>query len=400
VLSFATYFSEELQAPVQFIPLGVFAAFVLLQLSFPKRWPKHASLFAGEGCAILWLVPLFTFVASMESRYDKSIQYWALNAGVLFLARLLAARVSVRDMLEGFFWSGIVCLGLLLLFAGSSLVQAIDTLARFSDYGFHPNTLGFIFAGFFAVSVWKVRAGRWIEKICAGLVAAGCLVIVFFASSRGSLVAVGVSLMAISLLYCLRNRKLKSLAALSVLLLVLSWQIIQTSGFGTASDYTDTVLQLSAGERAMDSGMTGRLGHWRDTWSRLSNGSWSYGNGVRASDGLPFAVDNGFLVLLYDMGIVPWLLIIGRFAMLVCRFSHRYFSSGRDLDLAYLFVISVFLVNNIVERYLFGVGNPFSLMVFILLVSPWTAGLHKQATPQRITRRIALDAGPAQVPCG
>jgi len=394
-LSFATYFTEEMHLAIQLVPVIVLAAFVVLQLLFPRRWPKRAALFSGEGSLVLWLIPILTCVASLESKSEKSPQYWALMAGVLLLGRLLASRISLREMVDGFFWSGLLCMVLLLVLGGSALRQSIDTLARFSDFGFHPNTLGFIFAGYFAVSTWKIMAGRWFERTGAGFLGITCLLIIFFASSRGSLVAIGASLLGVSLLWCLRRRNWKMLIAVSLLTPMLVWGFMKTTGFGDAADYTDKVLQLSQGDRGVDSGLTGRLPHWQDTWSRLARGSWFYGNGVRASDGLPFAVDNGFLVVLYDLGIVPFLLIIGRFATLLWRFCCRYFARGASLDLAVVLILSIFLVNNIVDRYLFGVGNPFSLMVFIMLVAPWSAARHEVKFLPVMRGRVPLSPQPA-----
>lgn len=400
VLSFATYFTEQLQIWIQLIPLVVLTTFVLLQLLFAKRWPRRATLFGGDGSFLLWLFPLFTFLSSLDSKYDKAIQFWILNVAVMVLARLCTSRISLLELLEGFYWAGVICMVLLLGLAGGALMKSVDTMARFSDLGFHPNTLGFIFAGYFAVALWKVLTGGWFQKIIAGLLATCCLAIIFFASSRGSLAAVGGMLFCVGAFYCVRNLKFKTLAFLVVLLALTSWRLVQGSGFGDAADYTDTVLQLSSGERAVDSGMTGRLGHWEDVLARLSKGSWFYGNGVRASEGLPFAVDNGFLVLLYDMGIVPFLLVVGRFAVLLWRFGSRYAALGSELDLAWFLVLGIFLVNNIVERYLFGVGNPFSLVVFMLLVCPWGATAAKLREPRRDMRVITLDSGMSPASCG
>jgi hypothetical protein len=396
-LSFATYFTEQMQVAIQLIPVMALIAFVVLQLILPHRWPKRATLFRGEGSLVLWLIPILTCVASLESKLDKSPQYWALITLVLLLSRLLTSRIPLRDLLDGFYWSGLLCMLMLLALAGSALRESVDTLSRFSQFGFHPNTLGFIFAGYFSVAMWKIVAGKRFERISAVMLAVTCLVIIFFASSRGSLVALGAGMLGAGILWCVRRRKWALLVSVCLLAPILAWGLMKTTGFGEAADYTDKVLQLSEGDRGMDSGLTGRVQHWQATWARLARGSWLWGNGVRASDGLPFAVDNGYLVVLYDLGIIPCLLILGRFATLAWRFFWRYLALGKNLDLAVLMILAVFLVNNIVDRYLFGVGNPFSLMAFIMLVAPWTTASRQWRRAKSTRRSAILTPGPAPV---
>ena len=384
--SFLTYLSAGdseggLDARIQLIPIVLLTCFVLVQVMFSKRWPKHASLFIGEGSLVLWLVPIFTLVASLQSNYEKSPQYWIVNAGVLLLARLFVARVALREILLGYFWAGVSCIILLLMLAWQSLLGAVQTLSKFTDYyGFHPNTLAFALGSFGVASIWQFVVASGLKKILAAVTLLFCLAITFLAASRGSLVAITMGATVIGAMYCFRKGRIRSFAVVLAGLVFCFWLIVRSDAFGSAFDYTETYLQLTNSGRGIDSGMSGRLDEWRTISLYLGRGSWLYGNGVRAADALLYPVDNGFLVLLYDMGILPVLLITGRFAVIVYRLARNYLSLGRDLELVSLFLVLVFLLNNIVARYLFGVGNPFSLLMLMFLVGTWTTHPYRQTT--------------------
>lgn len=397
-LSSSTFFmlaDQDLgeNARILILPLLFFGIVVALVLLFPKRWPKRAAFFSGEGSAIVWLVPLFTFLPSLFSSYGKSFQYWLLDFVILVLCRLYSTRVPLRDVLEGLFWSGAVVIAALLFLAGQLLIDAINTLSRFSAFGFHPNTLAFILATYFAVALWQISVGPFYKRVLGAFIAVACFLIIFLASSRGTLVATVAGGVVVSAMYCVHERKFNLLLGIPVLLCLAIVIFVRTSSFGDAWESIDQVLQISGGERGIGSGMSGRLTEWHDTWGLLRRGSWLYGNGVRSSDNLLFSVDNGFLVLLHDMGIVPFFLIVGRFVSILWQSFRRYMTTGGDLELILFFLLLTFLLNNVTARYLFGVGNPFSLFAVMLFASPWvtlSAGrssvAHSQSNP-------ALDPG-------
>jgi hypothetical protein len=395
IFSFLTYFTEDLDPRIQAVPIVVFAFFVALQLMFPRKWRNKASIFAGEGTAVLWLVPVFSLGGSLASTYDKSIWYWTLDAFVLVSARLFAGRVSLREILDGFYWSGVICVGLLLAVTGDALIQAIETLERFTELGFHPNTLAFILIGFLAVAIWQVFVGPAYKKILGAITALACSFVIFYASSRGSLVAILVSAGATVTIICIRRRRLDLLLICLGFSICIFWLAAKSNAFDGIYDYIDRVLELSIGGRAMGSGMSGRVDEWSKTWSLLSHGSWFYGNGVRASDNLLFPVDNSFLVLLYDLGVIPSILIVGRLGIISWKFLRGYQSTGGDIEIVSLFMILAFTINNFTARYLFGVGNPFSLLMILYLVSPRTAVTSKLFTLTATDRKLNLDSNTA-----
>jgi len=297
--------------------------------------------------------------------------------------------------LEGIFWSGFLVVATLLFFAGELLLDAVNTLARFSAFGFHPNTLAFLLGTYFAVAVWEVAVAPLYKKILGALTALACLFVIFLASSRGSLVAAVVSSLIVGVMYCVHERKFKLLWGIPILLCLAIGIFIRSSSFGDVWESIDQVLQISSGGRGMGSGMSGRLDAWQHTWAVLLKGSWIYGNGVRSSDDLPYPVDNGFLVLLYDMGIVPFFIIVGRFISILRQAFRCYMATGNDLHMILFFVLLGFLINNIPERFLFGVGNPSSLFAVMVFASPWVGLSSRNPSIAQLRSNPGLDQGRA-----
>jgi len=397
-LSSLTYFALpnegfEGNAEILILPLLFFGIVVVLMLLSPKRWPSRGSLWGGEGSAVVWLLPIFTLLPSLFSSYGRSFQYWILDSAVLILCRLYGARVPLRDVVEGLFWSGVLVIASVLFFAGELLLDAINTLSRFVAFGFHPNTLAFILGTFYPVALWQLIAGRLFKKILAGFCALACLLIIFLASSRGSLVAVLASSVIAGALYCIHKKRFKLLFVTPVLLCFLIGISLNGSALDTVWQWMDQILQLSSGDRGIGSGFSGRLEEWRATWVLLLRGIWIYGNGARSSDAFPFPVDNGYLVLLYDLGIVPFCLVVGRFIRILARAFRNYVQTGASIDLILFFLLLSFLLNNLTARFLFGVGNTSSLFAILLLASPWATLSAARLMPSRPLPGNAPNAG-------
>jgi len=382
MLSFLSYMTPELSTSLQLAPLGLFAALVLFNVLwsdsiFNAVW----SLFKWDGLVFVILVSLLMIAPSLASDSAKSTETALMVSACLILARLYMAIVPVEEVLEAFFWSGIVSIGLFTFFTFTSLVQSIETLERFSPFSFHPNLLAFLSAGYFCVMAWKFRTGDWRMKILTGLFGSLCLIIAFFASSRGSLIGILVGCLFVSGMAILgagENQRGKFLrwGLLAATLLVATVLVAQDRGWtAEAYDFIDQALALSAADRGFDSGFTGRIDKWNATTNLLSDGTWIVGKGIRSSDSMPDdLIDNSYLVLTYELGLVPMILITWRFLRILQRFMKSYFSSiekkQRLLCLACSLLVVTFLVNNVVARYLFGVGNPYSLLAFFFFAAP------------------------------
>jgi hypothetical protein len=291
------------------------------------------------------------------------------------------AVVPIREVLEAFFWSGILSLGFFIPLGFAGLMQSVETLARFSPFSFHPNLLAFVLAGYFCVMVWKLIAGGWRMKILAGLVGCACLLIIFFAASRGAIVGIFAGCLFIAGMAIVRARReqRKKFARLGLLaaalLLGLLLFIRNLEWTKDAFTYVDEVLQFSNEYRGFDSGLSGRLDKWNKSMRVFTDGTFLIGRGIRSTDlSETTVIDNSYLVILYEIGLVPLILITWRFLTILRRFIRAYFhvvtQNQKFFYLTCTLLMVVLLVNNVVARLLFGVGNPYSLVAFLLFAAP------------------------------
>ena len=381
-LSFLTYLMPELNVSLQLAPLILFAVLVYFRVFWSHQILRAVgSLFELDGLLFVIFLSLLIVGPSIESKFDKSLEFALLISVCLILARLYMAVVPISEILEAFFWSGIVSIGLFTLLTFSSLVQSIRTLERFSPFSFHPNLLGFLAAGYFCAMVWKFMTAARPMKILAGLVGLICLLIVFFTSSRGSILGMVCGCVAVGGMSIARARKEGRIrlrrVALACGVLLLGFLLFHQSFAWTEDLYSfvDKALAITDSYRGVDSGFTGRFDKWHATLNLLSDGTWLTGKGVRSSDSMQDnLIDNSYLVLVYELGLVPLILIMWRFVRILQRVVKSYFCSidmeQRRLCLACSLLMVAFLVNNIVARYLFGVGNPYSLLAFFFFVAP------------------------------
>jgi len=229
-------------------------------------------------------------------------------------------------------------------------------------------------------------------KLLSGAAICSSSMIVFFASSRGSLVAIAFGAVTAGFLFFKRSevkrRKLFLRFGLAAFALVIGVVLaIGESDVGQeAYGFVDSVLNLSNQYRGLDSGLSGRTGNWTRAIHLLSDGTWFAGHGLRSSD-VDFPpdqwIDNSYLVLLYEVGFVGAIVIPLRFVIVLRSFLQQYLTGAEDADLSLLCIgfLTVFLCNNVVARFLFSAGNPSSLLAILMFASP----LQRVAVPLRNT---------------
>jgi hypothetical protein len=385
--SFLQYFFS-LSMAVQIVPVALvlLSAYIGLLAKGPLRaGPLKSALMHPATLLITFAVPALTcIVAATAGKLEPTL------FGLLLCATLIAVRIlmTVMDLDELFgcvALASLIAMGALMASAGPELLQAIRSRVRFNVYSFHPNLLAFTLVGFMVSHLWaSMRYPKARLLFAAAAAVAG--VVIFYASSRGSIIGLlmgGVVLLACRWVRSLRSRRrlwrtaagisLSGMAAAAGLFILHS---VNPGAFEEVWDYTDQILRLSSVDRGFDSGLTGRVSNWSETIDSLDDGVWLYGNGWRSpsDEELGFAIDNGFLTLVYDCGIVAAAVIVGKFGYVLVLLLAR-FVRATDRDAARvwstcLFGLTAFLTCNMVARYLLGVGNPFSLMglVFLLIL--------------------------------
>jgi len=382
-LSFLTYFAPELSITLQAAPLALFALLVLFKaVSSDSLLTVLAGFFETDSLLYVIFLSALMFLASFQSPFDKAVQFSFLLSISLIFARIYMTMVPIHEVLEAFYWSAILSILIFLPLSLATIIHSILTFERFSPFNFHPNLLALLFAGYLCVMIWKCMKRSWPSRILSGSLGLVCVGGIFLASSRGAIVgiaAAGVFGAALTIFGASKQRRKKLLGAVLVtgillLALLMSVQNLEsTQNFYTA---LDQVLALSSPDRGLDSGMTGRVDVWQAALRVFNNGTWLLGHGLRSSDAafISPSIDNSYLVILYDMGLLPLMLITWRFTTILSRVVRKYFradhESSRHLYLTCSMFLVVLLVTAIVERSLFAVGNPFSLLAFLFFATP------------------------------
>jgi O-antigen ligase len=290
----------------------------------------------------------------------------------------------IGEVVEAYFWSGVVSVILFVPLAYGSLMESIRVLSRFTIFSFHPNLLALLLAGYFCAMVWKFIVGGWLYRVIAAPVGIVCLVVIFFASSRGAIAGIigGVGLIAgMYIVHMPRQRRSRALrpALLVVMAIFVTFVFLQSSEWvGDTYTFVDNVLKVTDASRGVDSGFTGRFDKWQETINTLKDGTWLLGHGIRSSDSMTQLIDNSYMVGLYEIGAFPLILICCRFCGALRRFMKGY-ATATDRESAQLFLacsllMATFLLSNFVERYLFAIGNPYSLLSILFFVAPVDRG--------------------------
>jgi O-antigen ligase len=383
-LSFIIYFAPALTVSLQLAPLVAFAALVFCKaLSADSLITALAGFLEIDGLLYVVFLSVLMLVSSFESSYGEAIQFALLLSICLLLARIYMTLVPIREVLEAFYWSAIVSMLIFLPLSFSTLIQSAMTLERLKAFNFHPNGLALQLSAYICVMIWKVMTGGRFAKIFSGAIASVCIVIIFLTSSRGAIVGVlagaGFAI-CIVLANAVKQDRKKTLRSVGMVLALLAAGTVvlqNVESIKEAYEVVDHLLALSTSDRGLDSGMTGRVDIWHEVLRAVSDGSWLFGHGVRSSDAVwsyDPKIDNSYLVILYDMGIVPLSLITWRFVTVLGRTTRNCFGTIDDdekkLQLACGMFLVVLLVTSIVERSLFAVGNPFSLLAFLFFVTP------------------------------
>ena len=379
--SFLTAFLEyEVTSQiVVFLPLAVLALCGLLVLTGRQRTDRLQHILGGGG--LLFAAMLFGEAVSYTSGDSYSMIYGLGFIMVFLCARLVVQEIGVPNVIRAYSQAGIatasVCLisGRQTLLAGSGRFNG-GTRA-------HPNLISFILAGFVPVIIWRAmeeKAG-WRKKALIGLSIAA-FGMVFITGSRGSLSAVliagGAMLLRGAMGGWLRTIRVRHLHIIIFLILIplAASYLLQNNRIGHVGSFLVDFLSLNTSGRGLKSGFSGRTGIWQIAFHILrANDRWLFGFGYRAGDRLVGTIDNGYVQLLFESGLIAGGMILGsmlRVFFLLWKASHPRENNAWTRYYAVLWCLMiVYFMNNISTRYLFSFGSPFSLCVlFLMAASP------------------------------
>jgi O-antigen ligase len=404
-LSFLTAFLEyEFASPlVIFLPLAVLAFCGLLVLCGRQRTDRLQHILGGGG--LLFAAMLFGEAVSYTSGDSYSMIYGLGFIMVFLCARLVVQEIGVPNVIRAYSQAGIAT-------ASLSLISGRQTLfagaGRFNGgTRAHPNLISFILAGFVPVIIWRAmeeKAG-WRKKALIGL-SITAFGMVFITGSRGSLSAVLIAGGAMLLrgamggwLRAIRVRHLHIIVFLILLPLAASY-LLQNNRIGHVGSFLVDFLSLNTSQRGVKSGLSGRTGIWQIAFRILrAHDRWLFGFGYRMGDRMVGTIDNGYVQLLFESGLIAGGMILGsmlRVFFLLWKVSHPRENNAWTRYYAVLWCLMiVYFMNNISTRYLFSFGNPFSLCVLFLMAASTRelvgGGIRARAVKVTPPARLAAD---------
>ena len=404
VLSFIPYVTEVNTAMLLLGPISliILSGIVLPIISPATVRHAYSALKRMRLLLLAFVIPVFPTVIAFSNGAWYSILYTLLMSVVLCSVQVLLAAISLTKIIRAFAQAGVICIWIFFTVDLKEIIFSAGSATRLIPYNAEPNAVGFIFAGFVAAIVGTLLGKQGginsrLLYIVSAITASG---MIFLASSRASLLALFLAAACVVFIYilvALKTRRLTKMILLSgFIVAIISIGIFLSTANSQDSliEYTSKFLQLDSSYRGVGSGFSGRTTLWSDTLSAIASGGvWLFGSGYRtAGSDLGFSIDNGYLTIWYEAGLVGLLFVVGQMFW-VLRFSFKlyFYKSQHDRKLFSLIIFSlvvVLFVNNIFDRYLFGYGNPFSILaLFILLLN--RQDLYRATAPSCAHRKYA-----------
>jgi hypothetical protein len=297
--------------------------------------------------------------------------------------RALLSVLPIEEVLRSYAYASLLCVPVLLVSSFGELLSAAALSSRFAPFSFHPNLVGFLAVSFISVQLWAFVAVDKRRYWFLGLSLIGIALLVL-ASSRGAIVALAGGVIALLLVHLFKTLKtgtvkvtpIRLATAVTIIVAVSTIASLKTEATVSAMNYLSDALAINSEYRGVNTGLTGRTAAWQLTVDLINaNDSWLFGNGLRSSGAgsvMDMDIDNGYLTLVYDAGVLVASVIVLRLFFVLWLSAYYYVSSTEARYTrvygALLLGLVAFLTNNIVARYLLGIGNPYSLLGIFLLV--------------------------------
>ncbi|MHB1945329.1 MAG: O-antigen ligase family protein [Metallibacterium sp.] len=360
-------------------------AFILVPMLYPKQSISIISILGMKRLFFLiFIVSIFPTIIAVVQQNWYSVGYAAGMILVLISAQKILVVASIRDVLKSLAASALICVPIFVIFNVSLIINSLVDGQRLDPTPANPNSIGFIFAGYLIACAWMATQTNlnkiWKLVYIIVMIVAG--VSIFAASSRASMLGLTVGLGTAAYLRYSKRISLKRIPRIVglgfVCILCASILLVINHAFYSRTEqYVIKVLALNSQFRGFGSGFSGRLQNWQIALNHIASGiSWFTGHGYRTSfNNLGLLIDNGYLVVWYELGLMGLLFIIFQIIWLMrilIKFSaiNGLSYSVKNLHLALIAIVIAYAINNIFDRYLLSVGNPFSLFcLFLILLS-------------------------------
>jgi O-antigen ligase len=329
----------------------------------------------------LWFAAvLFGEVVSYSSHDTYSTAYGIVFIGVFLSARLVVQEIGIPNVIRAYSQAGIVT-ALVILVSGRRALLVSESSRFTGGTRAHPNLLSFVLGGFLPVIVWRAieEKDRW-RKRGLILLSIATFLLAFLTGSRGTLAAILFAAAGL-LVRCLGAgwlRRLRIHRFYIVLFLVLipvaAMYLNQHNRIGHFTDFLNDFLSLSTKQRGVKSGFSGRTGIWGIAFHILgTHDRWLFGFGYRAGDRMVGTIDNGYVQLLFESGLIAGAMIFGsmlRVFFLLWKASRpRENNAWTRYYMMLWCMMIVYFFNNVSTRYLFSFGSPFSLCILCLMAA-------------------------------
>jgi len=304
-------------------------------------------------------------------------EYGIIMIAALIVLRILLSAIGFEGILRSFFYA--TSAGILIV-AGlnfSELLSSIGSM-RFAPPYYDPNRIAFFAATAIPVQLWFVAQRRRYSVL---LLTALCVLVMFAASSRGSIGALLIGGLATTALYFVkhsrsgtftisRNKLIGTLALLCVLTCIAG---VEQRAVANSGRYLETKLALDDSERGLNTGFTGRTLYWAEVSQILPKTFWVIGNGFRTSDeDFNFPFDNGYLAGLYELGLFSAVIVLAKYIFIVYFLAAVYlgnrWAEGSCVPVLF-FTLVIFFANAYVHRVFFGIGEQASILALFTFVA-------------------------------
>lgn len=339
---------------------------------------------------------LFAMLVAWFTGNVLSSLYGAMLLLVLVGMSMLVRHRTAGELIVVFRWAYVALVASVALLEHQDLLASLTGsveyglgLVRYQPLGMHPNLSGLVYGGGALLFFQRfLAAPRSLQKAFALGMVGLCLCVLLAASARAGMFALAVAgatgVILIALRGSARSRMSLVLAVIAALaFVVFKWADIKT--------YLTLILDLESPTRGVESGATGRTDIWRAGIELIFSDALRMLTGTGIRSALPeligFPVESSYINLALEHGLVFGPLILLTFVVTACRALTHGLRPGHaryQLFLAGLMLVFI-LAQSIFNRYLIGVGNPYSLWIFVLVLQ---LNLHPIAIARQATQTL------------
>ncbi|MGE0350788.1 O-antigen ligase family protein [Hydrogenophaga sp.] len=333
---------------------------------------------------------LFAMLVAWVTNNWLSTLYGAMLLLVLASVALLVRQSGAARLATVFRWAYVALIATLLVLEPAALFASLGGsveyglgLVRYQPLGMHPNLSGLVYGGGALLFFQRCLAADTTARKLFALAMAGlCLSVLLAASARAGLFALAFTgLTGVGLIALRGSRR----ARLFLLLVALAGVVAILVNWTDIKAYLSLILDIDSPTRGLESGATGRTDIWREGVELVfSDGALLLtGRGIRSAlpEVIGFPVESSYINLALEHGLFFGTLILLAFVVTAWRALRQGLEPGQpryQLFMAGLMLVFI-LAQSIFNRYLIGVGNPYSL---------WAMALVLQLNLPALSRRV------------